>query len=77
MVRTVAAQPLKMKIKIRQVTKDGIFLTYPSETNQFLDRIETSLQVLKNALNALKKFLITDQWFLKLYLRPLLDVKKN
>ena len=34
---TVAAQPLKIKIKIRQLTKDRIFLTYPSETNQVLE----------------------------------------
>ena len=49
-----------MKIKIRQVTKDRIFLTYPSETNQFLElrpvyKILTGVRVLKNALNALKK----------------------
>ena len=36
-VRTVAAQPLKIKIKIRQLTKDRIFLTYPSEMNQVLE----------------------------------------
>ena len=49
-----------MKIKIREVTKDRIFLTYPSETNQFLElrpvyKILTGVRVLKNALNALKK----------------------